>query len=289
MAVSMPAVSVIIPVYNRMRWLVEAVESVLAQTFADFEVIVVDDGSSEPMTLPVGIAADARVRSVRQPHRGASAARNQGIASAKGRLIAFLDSDDLFLPHKLERQVDQMARRPDVCFSHTSYLTMNSGGQEIRTIESGGFGGRVYPLIVTQCPIATPTVMIRREALRELKFDESVYPGEDLLLWTQLARRGEVLGIQEPLTAVRMHGDNAADDLEKQVETRIYLLRRAMAEDPALGARFGEAAIAKVHWDAAKAYVKRFRPLRAVSCMTRAWAAAVGGRVGGATRRRAFR
>lgn len=243
----MTVVSVVIPYYNRADWLETAVDSVLTQTFPDFEVIVVDDGSKEyPRFLEV--AGDPRVRYVRQEHRGASAARNCGIRLARGKYVAFLDADDVFLPDKLQIQVGRMEARPDISLSHTSYWRMDAVGTDLELVASGTFGGRVYPEIVRSCPIATPTVMVRREALerQDLRFDESVRIGEDIILWIDLARHHEILGIDRAVTKVRVHGQNAFSDPMAQYRGGMEVLRQAFRKDAEFGFSFRRRALAGV-------------------------------------------
>lgn len=212
----MPDVSVIIPFHNRIDWLAEAVQSVLSQTYTDFELILVDDGSQEP--IPHDLSSDKRVRLYRQENRGPASARNRGLDMARGKFIAFLDSDDLFLPSKLERQTSLMEGNREIILSHTSYLRISQDGKELDEVRSGTFSGSVYPNILNSCPIATPTVMIRREYLKT-RFDESKRLGEDVLLWIQLAEDHKWFGIDEPLTKVRMHGKNAALDPDAEIFT----------------------------------------------------------------------
>ncbi|MFH1231916.1 MAG: glycosyltransferase family 2 protein [Planctomycetota bacterium] len=209
----MPAVSVIIPFYNRVTWLSEAVQSVLNQTYHDFEIVIIDDGSDESVDFLNGIR-DPRIRYVRQEHKGPAIARNHGIELATGEYLSFLDSDDIFMPNKLEVQIAHMIKHTDVCLSHTSYIRINLHGEYIEEVKSGKFTGKVYPKIIYDCPIATPTVMIRKSLLNELKFEETVNVGEDIILWALIAKRYEILGIAEPLTKVRMHGRNVTDNPE---------------------------------------------------------------------------
>ena len=133
-----PTVSVVIPFRNRIEWLGEAVQSVLDQTYDDFEVIVIDDGSDELEASQLGFK-DGRIRYVRQDHKGRSTARNRGIGMSRGLFVAFLDSDDLFLPSKLERQVALMKENPICLLSHTSYERISVGGKGIGVVDSGKF------------------------------------------------------------------------------------------------------------------------------------------------------
>ena len=213
----MPKVSVIIPFYNRINWLSEAIQSVLDQTYNDFEIILIDDGSSDPIPSNL-LTCDQRIRYIRQENKGPAAARNIGIDQTKGTYIAFLDSDDMFFPKKLKKQVAFMEENFDVILSHTSYTRINTEGKTIDEIRSGTFSGAVYPQILISCPIATPTVMLRKEFLgNELRFDESRQVGEDVVLWIQIAKNFRLAGIDEPLSKVRMHGSNTAYNSEAQL------------------------------------------------------------------------
>jgi hypothetical protein len=213
-----PTVSVVIPSYNTpVEWLSQAVHSVLGQTYPDLEIIIVDDGSTEPVARCLGIR-DERVRCVRQENKGPAAARNHGIRLALGQHIAFLDADDLFLPTKLERQVAAMRLYPEVLLSHTSYQRIDVEGNYLQDVRSGTFSGMVYPEIIRCCTIATPTVMVRKDILGEkLMFDESLRVGEDVILWMRTAKESAILGIDEPLTKVRIHGNNAAFSSRAQI------------------------------------------------------------------------
>lgn len=226
----MPAVTVIIPFHNRLEWVAQAVRTVLAQTFTDFELILVDDGSD---TAPNFLEQfqDKRIICLRQANRGAAAARNLGISHARGRYIAFLDSDDLYFPEKLEKQVRFMEAHPDAVLSHTSYQRVDSNGCFIDTVPSGTFSGQLYPDIIWCCLIATPTVMVRSEGLGRYRFDEDLRVGEDVLLWIRLSRESEVLGMPEALTQVRIHGENTVLDPEKQLEFARLIIDRSLRDD----------------------------------------------------------
>jgi glycosyltransferase involved in cell wall biosynthesis len=212
----------------------EAIQSVLDQTYSDFEIIVVDDGSTEPINSNLQIK-DERIRHIRQENAGPAAARNRGIDLAQGYYIAFLDSDDLFLRTKLQKQVDCMEKHPDVLLSHTSYQRMNIKAQYVAEIRSGTFSGRVYPRIVLDCPIATPTVMIRGKGLgKELRFDENMRAGEDIVFWTKIAKKSLIIGIDEPLSIVRIHGDNIVLDPRAKIIGYTDIIEQTIRRDPDL-------------------------------------------------------
>jgi hypothetical protein len=265
----MPTVSIIIPFFNRIEWLLEAVESVLAQTYGDWELIVVDDGSTEPFDL-ARLGSDPRITYLRQDNRGAAAARNAGIARARGEFIAFLDADDAFRPSKLEVQVAFMRAHPDTPLSHTSYTRVRSDGSFLEHVDSGGFAGSVYPRIVIYCPIATPTVMLRRASLGNLRFEERFRTGEDVMLWLRIARLGPIAGIREPLSLVRIHGSNAAEDPSVQLHANMEIVDYAMALDSGLDAAFRAQAHAVIYQSVATLHARRGARLRAAAWILRA-------------------
>jgi hypothetical protein len=209
----------------------EAVNSALEQTVPPLEVIVV---SQSPLEETAHLAAwDKRVRIVRNHGVGAAVGRNHGVHEARGELIAFLDADDVFLPTKLERQVPAMLEQR-TALSHTSYERMSSNGMTIDVIPSGAYSGVLYPEILVSCWIATPTVVVRRELLGTDPFRPSPRFDHDTLLWIALARRTPFLGIDEPLTRVRVHGRNQADDANAQILAWKSVLEIALPADPGL-------------------------------------------------------
>ena len=213
---AMEKISVIIPFFNRSKLLLEAVNSVLDQTYGNFEVLLIDDGSTEDLTSVKDIIKrDSRVQYVYQEHKGASAARNLGISLAIGSYVAFLDSDDIFAPQKLEKQISFMQTN-GFSFSHTSYQRMDNDGNLMEVINSGIFSGELFPSILAGCCIASPTVIIKKELLENRRFKEDIEIGEDICLWIDIAYYYPIGGIQEPLSKVRVDSSSAALNARKQ-------------------------------------------------------------------------
>lgn len=218
-----PLVSVIIPFYNRINLVTEAVRSVLVQTYRNFEIILVDDGSTESLNSLTEIK-DPRIRILRQDNRGPAAARNHGMRVAKGEYIAFLDSDDLFEPDKLMYQLTMLLDHPDVWFAHTSYRSFGEDGDdEIKP--SGKFDGSVYPLIFATCPIASPTVMFKREVVDwNIFFEERYRISEDIIFYSKIARFSKFIGIDIPLTRVRKTHSTHASSAKAQIAGSLNIL-----------------------------------------------------------------
>lgn len=206
----MPLVSVIIPFYKGADWLREAIESVFSQTYVDYEIIVVNDGSDEDISLLLEQYGN-RIKYVYQQNAGPGKARNTGLSLAEGEYIALLDSDDLWLPEKLEEQISFMEANPQIMWSHTCYETFGFGDDKI--VDTSYFNGVVYPACFVSCPVATPCVVIRKEVFDEndyLRFSETMRFGQDFYLWVLLAQRYEPGVINKVLSKVRMRGGNAA-------------------------------------------------------------------------------
>lgn len=219
LAVPDTLVSVVMPFWNEVTLACRALRSVLAQTHGRVEVIAVDDGSTEDTTELKALALrDPRVRLVRQANAGPGAARNHGMREALGDYIAFLDAEDLFLPHKVQRQMELMQRDGHV-LSHTSYyVTYPERSAGLGLLRSGAFTGKVYPAIIASCPIATPTVMLHRTVVSAgFEFTTGSCIAEDVLTWIELTARYEILGIDEPLSVVEWSGTSAALSQEKSV------------------------------------------------------------------------
>lgn len=238
-----PLVSVIIPTYNRASVLGRAIRSVLAQTFRDFELIVVDDGSTDS-TTDLLKTFDGKLIALVQDNRGVSAARNLGIKRSTGDVLAFLDSDDEWLPEKLARQTALFdGRNPDfVC--HTNEIWLRNG-QELPQKEIHlKQGGRFFPRALERCLISPSSVMISRSLIDRVGwFDEDLPAAEDYDLWLRITAYHDVAFVPEKL--VIKHGGRA-DQLSQTTPAidrfRIRAILKIL-ENQALPCHYREAAV----------------------------------------------
>jgi GT2 family glycosyltransferase len=209
-----PQISVVVPSYNRAPMLGEAIESVLGQTYTNFELIVVDDGSTDDTAARLG-RYGAGLRVISQNHRGVSAARNAGARAARGRLLAFLDSDDLWRPEKLARQTKFMELHPELLISQTEEIWIRNGVRvNPRAIHRKPAGDIFLPSLKL-CLVSPSAVMIRRDFFAALGgFDEALPVCEDYDLWLRIAVDHEVALISEPLVIKR---GGHADQLSRSV------------------------------------------------------------------------
>jgi glycosyltransferase involved in cell wall biosynthesis len=213
-----PLVSVIIPTHNRAWVLKEAIDSVLAQDFKDFELIVVDDGSTDN-TGQILDAYDQDLIVLRQSNRGVSAARNRGITAAGGRLVTFLDSDDLWLPRKLSSQVDFFNSNPAAVINQTEEIWIRNGERVNPKDRHRKVSGMIFEQSLALCLVSPSAVMIKRSLFDEVGlFDESLTACEDYDLWLRISCRYPVDLIETPLIIKRGgHADqlSSAPGLDK--------------------------------------------------------------------------
>lgn len=198
-----PLVTVILPTYNR-GWIIKkAIDSVLSQDFRDFELIVVDDGSTDNTeSILEGYAGDIIVR--RQDNHGVSAARNAGIACASGPLIAFLDSDDLWLPKKLTAQVDFFNSNPEALICQTQELWIRNGMRVNPKKRHQKFSGMIFKQSLPLCIVSPSAVMLKKKLLDQTDgFDENLPACEDYDLWLRISCKYPISLIDTPLVIKR--------------------------------------------------------------------------------------
>ena len=233
----MPKISIIIAAYNAEKYLPQCLDSVLGQTMDDYEVVVVDDGSSDstPLILAQYAARDARIVAVRQGNSGKPAvARNAGIRRSSGRYVTFLDADDLYEPNRLRRESELLDRfeQIDLVFCdmflasesgitcEKTYLHHSGVRSQARCLGGNDYlcPKEFYNFMSSACTsLSTQTVMVRRSRLlrEEVWFPEDMSIGEDIDLWFRLVKGSEILFIDEPLACYRKHGTSITADVER--------------------------------------------------------------------------
>lgn len=224
-----PLVSVVIPFFNRIAVTCRAIESVLSQTYPSVEIILVDDGSTDDEGVLNELCRTrpnvARIRLARNV--GPAEARNHGIRACRGEYVAFLDSDDTWESEKLSIQISRM-RAKGWAFSHTSYYRHDTRTGRVETIRSGRRRYR-FPWLAFHCGIATPTVVVARECLRDVSFRPDLRFAEDIFLWLTLSKRMVLHGMDEPLTRVHTGHLTAALNPSLQAEALRLLAREGLA------------------------------------------------------------
>ncbi|MCY4643170.1 MAG: glycosyltransferase [Bacteriovoracales bacterium] len=228
-----PNVSVVIPTYNRESLIGRAVQSVLAQSFRDFELLIVDDGSTDNTLEKLKDFCDDRIKIIETPHRGVSWARNVGLSRAKGEWMAFLDSDDEWLPHKLESQWDYMRAHPSIKIVHGEEIWIRRGVRVNPMKKHAKCGGWIFPKCLPLCPISPSTVMIHREVLEQVGvFDPQMIVCEDYDLWLRITPFFEVGFVEDPI--IKKYGGHP-DQLSTRYKAMDYFRVKAISKVLQLG------------------------------------------------------
>jgi glycosyltransferase involved in cell wall biosynthesis len=232
LASAAPLVSAVIPTYNYARYVAGAVESVLAQSFDDLEIVVVDDGSIDETADTLDPFAE-RIRYIRQEHRGLAAARNTGIRVARGPYVAFLDSDDLWLPEKVSVQIARLDGDPAVglVYGEAALFTETSPGTAtLHSYWAHHPSGKILPWLVRQNVVPSPTPMVRRELFDQVgSFDETLSACEDWDMWIRIAQVSEFAYVDRVLAKYRVHAANMSLDHERMMTNGLRVLEKAFS------------------------------------------------------------
>lgn len=238
---SEPLVSIIMPAYNAEKYLADAIRSVLAQTFKNWELVIVDDGSTDGTreTAQSFSSQDGRIKYVSQPNRKLANARNTGIKNSSGDLVAFLDSDDLWLSHKLEAQIATMRETgADVVFSDGFVFRDDETMSEsvsFGTVRGRFTGEEMFALLLLDNRVPVLSALARKEILIQAGlFDEDArlhYGCEDYDLWFRVAKAGaSFYGMEEKLVRYRVHGNSMSGKKVELLEATISTVKKYMAE-----------------------------------------------------------
>lgn len=225
---SQPAISVLMPVYNAERYVAAAVESILGQTFGDFEFLITDDGSSDRslQILKRYAAKDDRIRLTSQPNAGLVKTLNQMLLNARSELIARMDADDISLPDRLAHQIEFLRLHPEVVCVGGAQDYIDEAGRVLNHMLLGEQDDEVQRFALAgMTPINHPSAMFRRDAVLQVGgYDESFYPSEDLDLWLRLGEIGKLANLPETVLKYRQHMHSIS---ERQQQEQTYQKQRA--------------------------------------------------------------
>jgi len=266
----MPDVSVILPVYNREQSVARAIRSVLAQTWTPCELIVVDDGSTD-RTRDVLDNFGSQITVIEQPHAGAYAARNRGLRHARGELIAFIDSDDAWLPDRLASQMPLMERTEvGLVFGDVVHVRPGDSRRRVTSFQvAPPRRGRVAAQFAWCNFVPTVTVLVRRSCIEEAGgFSEEVPLSCDYLMWFRIALRHELDFVDRVVAEYTLSRDSISADLGRSIEARIQLFSGELARtaDPSTR-RILKRLLFNLSWSLALAALRKragsaVRPLR---------------------------
>jgi GT2 family glycosyltransferase len=230
----MPTISVIVPAYNAERTILETIKSVQQQSFTDFELIVINDGSSD-RTLELLLAVeDSRLKIFSYENGGLPVARNRGISHAGGEFIAFLDADDLWTPDKLELQLAALQKHPKAGVAYSWTHFMDEQGGSFHAGEPILFEGDVYAdLLVWNFIASGSNPLIRKQAIESVgEFDPTLRSCEDWDLWLRLAARWPFVVVPKPQILYRLSSTSMSSKIKVMEEAHLTTIERAFQSAP---------------------------------------------------------
>lgn len=237
-----PLVSVVMTVHDGEPWTTEAVESVLKQSFADFELIVVDDGSTDATPAILRRFVDARLRVITQPPTGQTSALNRALRLAAAPLLARMDADDVALPDRLERQVAFLEEHAEVGLLGTACHEISATGEVLRTLTPPLEDGALRRTLIRTNPFIHTSVVFRRAVLEKSRpYDERFVVAQDYELWLRMSRSTQLANLAEPLVLRRMAPgqlSSARDTTRLREDVRVKLLALAGGSYPFWNAIF---------------------------------------------------
>lgn len=230
----MTKISVVIAAYNSMSYLPETLDSVLSQTFTDFEVLIIDDGSSDNIVAWASEITDPRVKLITQKNQGVAGARNTGIAHARGKYVAFLDADDLWAPTKLEKQIQCFESKPEVGLVYTWTLLVDQQGRSMGSVIAAHTEGNAWEeLLVGDVVGSGSSAMIRRSCFDKVGlFDLEIPHIPDCDMWARVAAHYPIAVVKEILVYYRQHPSGMSRDYEKQAKDSRVKIEKAFAQAP---------------------------------------------------------
>ena len=245
----MPKVSVIIPTYNAMTYISETVGSVLSQTFTDFELLIIDDGSSDGTVQWASQIVDPRVKLISQPNHGKPFTNNRGIAHTQGDYIAFLDHDDLWEPTKLEKQVRCLEDNPAIGLVDTWLFVADAQGNPRNKVTTSRAEGKVWKQMIefnSICCGSTP--MVRRCCFETVGgFDEKLFPCEDWDMWIRIASRYPFAVVKEPLARWRQHSNNTSNNWKRMFQACLMVVEKTFQSAPSEFLYLKSCSVGRVH------------------------------------------
>ena len=227
MAERVPRVSVIVPAHNCAEYTLETVESILGQTYTDYQLLVVDDGSTDHTRVALQKFGD-RIQYIYKENGGACSARNLGICMSKGEFVACLDCDDLWLPEKLACSVLKLEENPEAAFVYTGCYMIDLEGNIIDQVRNlCEPNGNPYLSILGDGAIPAPTVVMRRSCLEKVGlFDEKIFIPADKDLWLRLSRHYPICRIEQPLSKYRMASNYTLKNIRLSLDENLYVLEK---------------------------------------------------------------
>lgn len=262
----MAKVSVIIPTYNCAQYISEAIDSVLQQTYQDFEILIIDDGSHDTTREIVKRYAAKHSNKIRyffQENKGPAAARNKGLRESGANYIALLDADDLWLPNRLKEGVSILDQMPDVGLVHSATIRIDENGKFLEKPKRNSrfLSGSIAKFLLTRkAHISSPTVLFKKECIEKAGyFDENpqCIGVEDRDLWIRIAKAYKIFYIPQALAYYRIHKRSLSNNSEKALQGKYYVINKYCADNEYSGLR--KVSLARIHKESGDEFLNNRR------------------------------
>jgi len=230
----MPTISIVIPVYNGEKTIIDTIESVLNQTLKDFELIIINDGSEDATLDIISSIQDLRIKVFSYDKAGVSKSRNRGISHATGDYISFIDADDLWTADKLESQLKALQENPEATVAYSWTDCIDESGQISRRGTHISLTGDVYKnLLVVNFLENGSNLLIGREAFKDVGvFDESLSHGEDWDMWLRLAAHYKFVAVSSPQILYRVYANSSSANVCKMEADCLQVIERVFQQTP---------------------------------------------------------
>ncbi len=228
-----PIVSVIMPTFNREVLLIEAVDSVLRQSYKYWELIIVDDGSVDntASVIKSRYGHEPRIKYISQPNQGQSVARNNGVEASTGEYVAFLDSDNVWEPHRLQEGVAVLIENPNVGLCYADVIYIDAQGDELHRVNMPRYSGLVFPKLIVDNFVSMNTVMVRRAVLPSMRpFNQSNRLDEDYELWLDMSVKNEYCYIPQYLARYRIEGERISNNFMIRLDANENTVKKIIAK-----------------------------------------------------------
>lgn len=240
----MPKISVNIACYNSEKYIARTIESVLAQTYRDFEIVIIDDGSTDGTGAIVRSFRDGRIRYFYKDNEGLSRTRNRGIEESLGEYIAFIDHDDVWVPEKLEKQIALFEGDPVLALVYSNFYRLFDDGSKVLAHAKEQPAGYAFERFLYNYPVGLLTAMIRKRSFSEIgpAFDERLKIAEDFDVFMRILFRNKAAYIHEPLALYRMHENRATMVFkDRYVDEYEYVVEKLKKLDPSFPGVYSDA------------------------------------------------
>lgn len=231
----MPLVTVIIPVFNGAKTIQDTIASVLNQSFSDFELLIMNDGSTDNTLEVVAGFDDARIKVLSHPNSGSNPTRNRGIEAATGEFISFIDADDLWTPDKLEAQLNALKDAPQAAVVYSWTDCIDEQGHYLRPGAHAIVSGDVHAnLLLTDCIGSGSNVLVRKQALIDAgKFDESLPNAQDWDMWLRLSARYQFACVPKTQVLYRVSPASLSSNVQRMEDASMRVIERSFSQAPA--------------------------------------------------------